>query len=307
LDIGTAARHLCSHLVAFAEPEVLPMQNLLNVRDFAAMQRTTIEDAIRSRTQTVYLGDDTALCRILGCYKFFVSTKDIGFASHVMLDGFWEMWLTQFMVRHVRPEMHVVDIGANFGYYSLLMCDLVSQPGSCVSIEPNPAVAQCLEASLSINGFAQRSRVARCAAGDGSRTAVRLFVPYGEPKNARIVDADAAIDAALGEAIEVPFRTVDEICAGMPRVDFIKIDAEGAEPLIFRGMNATLARCRPDMILEFNYRRYADPDSFVADILSHYPVLRHLDFDSEIKPLSTDRLASDRLGEDWLLFLSNRS
>jgi FkbM family methyltransferase len=282
------------------------MENLLDVRDFGAMTRAQLEEAIRSRTRAVYLGDDTALCRILGCYKFFVSTKDIGFGSHVMLDGFWEIWLTQFMARHVKPGMQVIDIGANFGYYSLLLCDLVSESGNCLSIEPNPAVAECLRASLSINGFASRSTVANCALGDGSAPAARLFIPYREAKNARIVSSSEAIDSRLGSAIDVPYTTVDRICAEMKRIDFIKIDAEGSEALIFQGMDAILTRHNPDLILEFNYVRYPKPAEFIAKIVSHYPVLRYLDFDSEIKALSESRLATDNLGEDWLLFLSNR-
>jgi FkbM family methyltransferase len=285
----------------------LPMENLLNLRDFATMNRTKLEDAIRSRTQIAYLGENTALCRILGRYKFFVDTKDIGFGSHILLDGFWEMWLTQFMARYIKPGMKVVDLGANFGYYSILMSELVAEAGYCLCIEPNPVAAEKLAASLSINGFAPRSQVANCAAGDGSQTSVRFYVPNSEPKNARIVSATQGADERIGQVIEVPCKAVDEICGAIDHVDFIKIDAEGGEELVLHGMKALLQRDRPDMILEFNYRRYANPDQFISEIMSYYPELRYLDFDSEIKPLSIDRLASEQLGEDWLFFLSNRS
>ena len=282
------------------------MDSLLPLRDFRSMKREPLESAIRARTQIAYLGENTALCRILGRHKFFVDTRDIGFASHVMLDGFWEIWLTQFMTRHLKPGMKVVDVGANFGYYSVLMSDLVGETGYCVCIEPNPAVAEKLEASLSINGFARRSKVANCAAGDGSEASVRFYIPYHEPKNARVINPSQVTDPNLGQIIEVPCKSIDEICAELDRVDFIKIDAEGAEELVFRGMKSLLDRDRPDMILEFNYLRYANPTQFISEITSYYPELRHLDFDSEIKKLSTDRLAVEQLGEDWLFFLSNR-
>ena len=84
----------------------------------------------------------------------------------------------------------------------------------------------------------------------------------------------------------MPCRTIDSICADLDRVDFLKIDAEGAEPLIFRGMQETLTRFKPDMILEFNYRRYADPHGFIADIMRHYPRLRYLDDSSNIADVS---------------------
>ena len=68
----------------------------------------------------------------------YLDTRDVGFAQHIIMDGYWEYWVTQFMIEVVKPGFRVVDIGANFGYYTNLLSDLVGPDGCCLAIEPNP-------------------------------------------------------------------------------------------------------------------------------------------------------------------------
>src|SRR6266851_2039417 len=74
--------------------------------------RTDVQDNIRKRCMVSYLGDGVALCRVLGRFHMFIDTSDVGFATHVMHSGAWEMPLTEFMVKTVKPGMRVIDVGA---------------------------------------------------------------------------------------------------------------------------------------------------------------------------------------------------
>ena len=109
----------------------------------ATQPRQRLEAAIRRRVQTAYLGEGVVLARILGRQKIFLRSADRGFACHLMLDGFWEIWLTQYLAGCVRPGMTVIDVGANYGYYTLLLADAVGEAGHVIAVEPNPdAVAE---------------------------------------------------------------------------------------------------------------------------------------------------------------------
>src|SRR5882757_2100776 len=125
----------------------------------ATWPRPTLEAAIRRRVQTAYLGDGLVLARILGRHKIFLRSTDRGFACHVMLDGFWEMWLTQFLARQVKSGMRVIDVGANFGYFTLLLGDAVGASGRVIAVEPNPETASLLRESVVLNGHAGRTRI----------------------------------------------------------------------------------------------------------------------------------------------------
>ena len=116
------------------------------------IERAQNEAAIRGLCRNAYLGDHTSLCRVLGRYKMFVDTRDIGIASHLLLDGFWEMWVTEEMLRHVRQGMTVLDIGANLGYFSLLLADLTGPRGRVIAFEPNPLMSSLARRSIEVNG-----------------------------------------------------------------------------------------------------------------------------------------------------------
>jgi FkbM family methyltransferase len=277
--------------------EGMPVK-VLSVAEIAAMDRAEAEAAIRARVQTAYLGGERVLVRVLGGPKMFLSTTDLGFSGHVMLDGFWEIWLTQLFARELAAGMTVVDVGANLGYSSILFGEAVGPGGQVVAVEPVPSTADLLARSVEINGHASRTRIARVALGRHPDAVAHIAMPPGEPKNATVVAEPAPGTFA------VPSTTLDALLAGMARVDVVKIDAEGAELDIFAGMAATLARHRPTVLLEFNAARYPDPAGFLHALRGTFDAVLALDFDSRLLPVTDDEILGSRLGEDWLLHLS---
>lgn len=243
--------------------------------------RSRVEMAIRRRVQTAYLGDGLVLARILGRHKIFLRASDRGFACHVMLDGFWEMWLTQYLARTLKPGMTVVDVGANYGYYTLLMGDAVGDGGHVIAVEPNPEAAALLAETLLLNGFTTRTSLVPQALGAAPGSAL-LFAPDGEPKNALLV---GQADLPGGRTQEVPVTTLDALALGGPRVDLVKIDAEGAEQAIVAGMQGVIARDRPRLVLEYNAARYADPQGFLDQLLALYGGARELSGHGVLEPL----------------------
>lgn len=241
---------------------------ILSLEELRGQDRYRAECISRAATQALYLGDHTVLSRVLGRYKAYLDTRDRGFAAHLMLDGYWEMWLTQFIARLIAPGMHVADVGANFGYYSLLMADLIGPSGHLLSVEPNPPVVEMLRRTLDLNGFTSRSTVVAAAAGS-TEGAGRLLVPAGEPKNASLIGDGGRNDG--NSLVAVPIVSLDKLLSHFPRVDFLKIDAEGAEEDIVHGLSQTISRWRPHIILEFNPGRCRNPGELLA-LLSHTSV-----------------------------------
>jgi FkbM family methyltransferase len=272
---------------------------LIPPRQLLALPRDRAESLSRANVRPMLLGDHRALSTILARYKFFSDTRDIGFATHILTDGFWEMWLTQFMANTIKEGMFVLDIGANFGYYSVLMADLIGPSGQLIAFEPNPVAAANAEASLSVNGFSSRSRVLQSAASDTAGSAT-FSVPYNEPKNARMVPE--GYTSADAEIIHVSTVTINEICRNERKVDFIKIDAEGGEHQIYQGMEEVIRRDRPMIILEFNATRTGSAD-LLDLILKTYTSLKFLGFDGNLRDVAPDRLLTENVGEDWLLLL----
>lgn len=269
-----------------------------DIADLTAMPRARNEAVIRNLCVSTYLGGTDALCRVLGRYKLVADTDDHTVSMHLLLDGYWEMWLTEAIAALVKPGMKAVDAGANLGYFSLLMADLVGPSGSVHCFEPNPHMARRLRTSLAMNGFAERAPVHQLALGEHARTAT-LRMPAHEPGAASI-----ALDVAPTQTLDVRVERLDAI-AGMRDADFIKIDVEGAETEMWRGMGDMLKNRRPlTVVMEFLARRYADPAAFLGEMSAAGFAMSVIEPGGGIVPHTSEQLLTRPGGHDHLLLLT---
>jgi FkbM family methyltransferase len=278
----------------------------LDIEEFAGRSKRALEALCRARAQPVYLGDNEALCRILGRYKLYVDTRDKGLCAHLLLDGFWEMGLTMHIARHVRTGMTAIDVGANFGYYTVLLAALVGEDGRVLAVEPAPETAAMLRRSVALNGFERVTTVIEAAAGAGDAPDTLLFVPEREPKNAQIVASPDGLDHIPGTLHRVAQSPIDALAADQRRIDFIKIDAEGAEEAVIAGMLTILRRDKPLLVLEFNAARARDPGGLLATLGAIYGAPRYLDLHGNVIETTPTRLLRERFATDWLLVFAAR-
>lgn len=161
----------------------------------------------------------------------------------------------------VRPGTTVLDVGAHIGFYTRLLSDLVGPDGRVLAFEPHPDNLALL-----------RHNTRRCpnveinagAVGD-TDGALTLHVSIGH-SNHSLVDG---FTEAL-ESISVQGVRLDSFLGsrGVGNVGFVKIDVEGAEPLVLAGMLETI-RANPDlaMLIEFNppalNKSGTSPDQFL--------------------------------------------
>jgi FkbM family methyltransferase len=164
--------------------------------------------------------------------------------------GFIEEDVTAFLLTYVREGMTVIDVGAHSGYFTLLASALVQPSGWVHAFEP--ARRTC--ARLRHNTRRHRNVTVQQQALWSSRT-TRPFHEYGERystlnsvSNHRLIQE---IGRVRQRSYDVECLSLDEYCtaAGIAP-DFIKIDAETAEPQILRGSVHTLVRHRPIIAIE---------------------------------------------------------
>ena len=267
---------------------------------FVSPDMTKLELELHSKRSRFagYLGDHLAVCRVLGNMKIFVDTRDHVLAPHLMTDGYWESWITVAMLRALEPGMVAVDVGANYGYYSVLMGRCVGREGKVFAFEPNPHIAELLRKSMWISGIRQIDEIRQEAAYSTTGETVRFFVSEERPMNARVTDTKPY----EGEIIEVPTTRLDDVLP--ERVDFIKIDAEGAEREIWRGLEKTIEN-NPQLqvFLEFNPKRTAhyDPYEFLAKMHEDGFDLAIVAYDGSTRAIDADRLVKN--GSEQILHL----
>ncbi len=169
--------------------------------------------------------------------------------------GQYEPQETALFRTFVPTDGHVIDVGANWGYFTLLSSALTGGGGQVLSLEPQPRMQTWLEKNVALNALTH-VRILRCAAagGEGRR---HLNVDDGNP------NAGLSYLAPEGQTtIEVSTIAIDSLVApGGPLVDLVKIDVEGAECEVLQGMTAGLQhRLYRRIMLEWHPQRLAAAD-----------------------------------------------
>jgi FkbM family methyltransferase len=268
---------------------------------FRTLGRGEAESYIAARTRFAYLGNNRGIAVVLGKYKMLLDTTDQGFAPHMIFDGYWEYWLSKFLADNIRPGDVACDIGANLGYYSILMSELVGPAGKVHCFEPNPAICNLLRGTVGVNGFGGRSTVHQVALSSAEKGEVAFYVPRNEPKNAMIVQP--GFQHPGGETISVPTARFDSL--PFDKLDFLKIDVEGAELEVLRGLQQLKQRFEPKIVCEVNFGRGYSYDKIV-ELLGHNGELQHIDYSGEAVLLTRDMVERERIDEDWLVYYPGR-
>jgi FkbM family methyltransferase len=206
--------------------------------------------------QTIYLGNFEALTRLHTQHRIYVDTRDVGIASHLMLEGRWEPWIEAAIVQTIKPGMRFVDCGANFGYYTLLGAELVGAGGHVYSFEANPSIFEKLLKSVLLNGFNDRVTLFNLAVHDESGQLEILF--HHSFSGGGWTDIVREQRNFSGETRPIRAEPLDKLLADVPNIDVMKIDVEGAEPKVLAGAHLLIARSKSiRIILEFDPQRIA--------------------------------------------------
>jgi FkbM family methyltransferase len=182
----------------------------------------------------------------------------------ILLEGVWDPILTEFIRANLKPGHVFVDIGANAGYFTLLAAQHVGSEGRVLAFEPNPQLATQLRQNV------ERSRLSNVAieetaCSDATEAATLYLYDVSNSGRASLSNANAG----TGGAIQVPCAPLDLIVEKykLPQLNLIKIDVEGAELKVLRGMTEIIRQMRPRILIELEPHLLQGFSATVEDVM----------------------------------------
>ncbi len=168
-------------------------------------------------------------------------------AREVWLTGQYEPIQTAIVRASLRPGNTFVDVGANWGYFSLMAAHRVGSNGRVIAVEPDPRLYGALAANVARNSLSNVTRLSIAAAAVAGTAPLHGF---------RQGDGNRGVSSLLGGHASGPSFTVRTApldglldSLGIDLVDLVKIDVEGAEGLALTGMVDGLRRHRYKRVL----------------------------------------------------------
>ncbi|MEQ1539180.1 MAG: FkbM family methyltransferase [Sphingorhabdus sp.] len=201
----------------------------------------------------VTLADGSLLTQTIHGVKFFLDPDDLIITPQMVIYRQWEADLSDLFHRLCTPDTVLVDVGANFGYFTVLGANLIGNRGSgqVFSFEPNPKLAALARRNLEINWSMAPIEFHEKAVADFSGN-VTLHIPQGHGANASL----SAPDQFDCEACVVPAVRLDDVLPADLAIDLLKIDVEGHEIGVLRGAQNMIARSpNLHLVMEWSQRQ----------------------------------------------------
>ncbi len=191
-------------------------------------------------------------------------------ASGDYASGLNELHVQELLRDQLNPGAVFYDVGANIGFFGLLGARLVGMTGKVFAFEPVPQNAALVRENFALNGFTQAQVIAKAVANHAGQVDLLLSRhPGGATLHTEVRPTDAE------RTITVEQVRLDDLVFGqhLPAPTFVKIDVEGAELEVLRGMQRLLAEIRPRLVFEIDDETEAGLRSKAAlciDLLASY-------------------------------------
>lgn len=175
----------------------------------------------------------------------------ISYVDKCIIDyGLFEIESTNVVKKLVKPGDIILDIGANIGYYTVMMSKIVKEHGKIYAFEPTEYFRSVLNANIEVNKI---NNVEVFDVGLSNNN-ISLNINIGE--------SSATLHSPCKESTDnvelIKMTSLDEFVMdhNLPKIDFIKIDIDGHEPLFFEGAWNTLEKFDPVILLEISHIHY---------------------------------------------------
>jgi FkbM family methyltransferase len=189
----------------------------------------------------------------------YVDANDTSVTPSILMRRLYEPGTTRLLCRLARTGHRILEVGANIGWHTLLAAERVGSTGRLVAIEPNPVPFDLLYLNVFVNGYADHCHLAQLALADapGNATLHTAGSFLGSGRLEPFTAGELAWQRQPETVVDVEVSTLDELLGESLHFHVLKIDVEGAEPLVFAGGPQFFAENPAlQMIMEFTPNRH---------------------------------------------------
>ncbi len=202
--------------------------------------------------------------------KIFVDLSE-RIQSYMYFIGEYERHETRKFISSISPGDVILDVGANIGYYSMIASKRVGKNGHVFAFEAYPIVYELLCQNCCLSKVDNITPLCIAIADQEGILSFKI------PRNPKEQGSGSLVKDGSGN-IKVEAITLDKFIQekDISRLDFIKMDIEGAELKAFLGMKETICRYQPQIMFEWSPNRYEEQN--IAEFKSLLELMNDLGY-----------------------------
>jgi len=202
----------------------------------AKLERMWLDlDFVRTRLSS-YLGDGVALTYLVDATPIYINSNDCGSPSNLLNGGRYEEENLEVLLSFVKEDTIFLDIGANLGFFTLQIGKRVVRKGRVYSFEPHPKLSSLLRWNVHLNGLSASVTCFPFGLSDQNSPA-KFAYPIGHLGGGAVGDLS---NSATHDIVDSELRELDDVLGPEFSCDLVKIDVEGHELNVLKGMKQTV-------------------------------------------------------------------
>jgi FkbM family methyltransferase len=250
-------------------------------------------------SNAVPTGENEILTRIFTGQLMYVDPRDLSVSPHLIMSGEWEMGITKIFRQCINKDSVVFDVGANSGYFGVVAGSNIKN-GSIHLFEANPHYYPLIDKCLWVNGLRQISKINQLAVSSKDDELVKLKIVDNLWGSSSLHSLSP--DIKIKEEIQVQTVSLDTYAANnnITKVDIVKIDVEGHEEEVFRGMTNIIEQ-NPQIKIFMEYTIDAYSTNFFNDLKAKFPNIFAIVDEDICLVNSEDELS--KINNEWVMLL----
>ncbi|CAG5088548.1 Methyltransferase FkbM family [Thermobacillus xylanilyticus] len=246
-----------------------------------------------------YIGNNRVLVSLTWGGKLIVHANDMSISPDLIIHGIYDVPLTNFLLKNLKPHHVFVDVGANMGLFTVLAGYLVGAKGKVIAFEANINHYELIKDNIALNYLTGNTLVFH-AAVYSTETRLTFHATERFMGNGSIVPHDDfyknRYNVDTFQSYEVDAVALDDVLIELPYINFVKLDIEGGEYHAFMGMQRLLEKkAIGTVIFELNKRMLGKDWFSLYSRLAEYRDLHGYSFfllnlEGDLKPIELDAL-----------------
>jgi FkbM family methyltransferase len=221
--------------------------------------------------------------------------------------GFSEPEIIALMLTRLKEGDTFVDVGTHYGFEAMVGSKIVGKTGSVIAFEPNPSSFKIAQLNLTGDNVSLNNLAVGDYEGVVNMNAYDIYssAMNSVTSNSNFID-NPWVRSKEGKVIEVKLVTLDAFLNDRIKpVNFIKCDVEGFEVNVIKGAANLIAKDKPLIVLESDFRSDGKTTERLQGLISLMKNFDYLPYDFDFKngALTIDRIGTVIVGHPNVLFM----
>lgn len=228
-----------------------------------------IRNLIKEQIKSIEIEKDSTIVNLIDGRKYYWQENLYYNLATLLTVGEWETEDTYIFEKLISKNDIVIDVGANFGWYSVIASKLVGNKGEIHAFEPFLGTCKELQSNIKLNNLSN-VRVSNLAVSDYCGDGI-LFYPTGSGSMLSSLRQIPDVTEKF-QTFDCKVITLNEYVQrnDIQRVDFIKIDAEGAELPVLKGATLLLENPKKPILFIECVEKFANAFNYSLNDLYNF-------------------------------------